>query len=70
MSACDLLHAFADGELSAEDATAFREHLATCDACAAGLADHMMLEAVQGTHAPAAKKRAVPSLADARARRL
>jgi len=43
--ACDDLVPFADGELDAERAAAFRAHLASCDACRAGLIEAMQLSA-------------------------
>ena len=41
-----LVHALADGELSAADAARARSHLATCEACQAELADVMQLAAL------------------------
>ena len=43
--ACLDLVAFADGELDAEHAAAFRAHLATCEACRTGLVEAMQLSA-------------------------
>lgn len=40
----ELVHALADGELSAAEATEVREHLTTCGECQAELADVMQLE--------------------------
>src|SRR5262249_31087464 len=42
---CNDLVAFADGELDAERAAAFRAHLASCEACQAGLVEAMQLSA-------------------------
>jgi cellulose synthase operon protein C len=39
-------HAFADGELTGESADAVRDHLATCEACQAELAEVLQLDAV------------------------
>jgi len=67
---CDLVHAFADGELSAARAEAFRAHLATCDACTAELRELMLLEAVAEVHAPTlARVRSMRTITEARARR-
>ena len=44
----DQVHAFADGELSPEEADAFRAHLATCDQCQADLDDILQLQALGG----------------------
>jgi hypothetical protein len=33
MESCDALHAYVDGELEADEATAFEAHLVSCDAC-------------------------------------
>lgn len=44
MTPCDQIDLFVDGELSAEEAKAFREHLATCETCPAQLHDLMQLE--------------------------
>ncbi|WP_426757024.1 zf-HC2 domain-containing protein [Myxococcus sp. Y35] len=41
---CTKLHLFVDGELSAPDAEAFRQHLARCPECEAGLRDVLQLE--------------------------
>ncbi|GHG98022.1 anti-sigma factor [Comamonas sp. JC664] len=41
---CTKLHLFVDGELSAPDAEAFRQHLSRCDECEAGLRDVLQLE--------------------------
>lgn len=43
--ACNDLVAFTDGELDAERAAAFRVHLASCEACQAGLVEAMQLSA-------------------------
>jgi len=43
-SPCKNLEAFSDGELSASEADAFRDHLPDCAACQAGLTDLLMLE--------------------------
>jgi len=42
---CSDLVAFADGELPADRATAFREHLRTCGTCATALPETMMVAA-------------------------
>jgi tetratricopeptide (TPR) repeat protein len=68
----DGLHAFADGELSPDEAARFRDHLATCAACASELHELMMLEAV-GEPPRAARSRApavVHSLEAARHKRM
>ncbi|MBZ4422900.1 anti-sigma factor [Myxococcus sp. RHSTA-1-4] len=44
----DQVHAFADGELSPEEADAFRAHLATCEQCQADLDDILQLQALGG----------------------
>ncbi len=41
---CTKLHLFVDGELSAPDAESFRQHLARCPECEAGLRDVLQLE--------------------------
>ncbi|HEY1557690.1 MAG TPA: zf-HC2 domain-containing protein [Kofleriaceae bacterium] len=46
MTSCNQLDAFYDGELSAEEAAAFREHLATCARCQAALRGRMAEEVV------------------------
>ena len=56
------LHAFCDGELRGEDAERFREHLATCEQCAAELPRILELMAAceeidDGSPVPAAKRR-------------
>jgi hypothetical protein len=50
---CDDVGAFADGELSTEQAEAFRRHLATCAECQADLRDLMMVQATTDVHAAA-----------------
>jgi cellulose synthase operon protein C len=40
---CDDLHAYVDGELGPDEATAFETHLATCDTCGAALAGLLVL---------------------------
>lgn len=42
---CEQLTAFADGELSDAEHTAFQEHFAGCRECQRGLLDHWNLEA-------------------------
>ena len=42
---CDELIAFADGELDAERAAAFRNHLRTCEACQGALIEAVQLSA-------------------------
>ncbi|MCP3100992.1 CHAT domain-containing protein [Myxococcus sp. K15C18031901] len=42
----DQVHAFADGELSADEAAAFRAHLGTCAACQEELDDILQLQAL------------------------
>lgn len=49
----ELVDAFADGELEAEEAAAFRAHLPDCEACQRELHELMMLAAVQPIHAAA-----------------
>jgi anti-sigma factor RsiW len=49
---CDNLTAFSDGELSAREAAEFRAHLATCDACEAGLLEQVTLVAQISTLVP------------------
>ncbi|NMO16512.1 CHAT domain-containing protein [Pyxidicoccus fallax] len=44
----DQVQAFADGELSQEEADTFREHLATCAQCQADLDDILQLQALSG----------------------
>ncbi|MCY0998956.1 CHAT domain-containing protein [Myxococcus sp. MISCRS1] len=55
----DLVHAFADGELSQEEAEQFREHLATCEACQEELDDILQLQAL-GTRLGAEEAREAP----------
>jgi hypothetical protein len=50
---CEALHAFLAGELAPAQADAFRDHLATCAACARELHDLMMVEALEQTHSVA-----------------
>jgi anti-sigma factor RsiW len=45
MSPCDDLVGFADGELEADRAAAFRAHLLSCEACRRGLVEAMQLNA-------------------------
>jgi len=45
MTPCDDLPEFADGELDAARAAAFRDHLRTCDACQLGLIETVQLAA-------------------------
>jgi anti-sigma factor RsiW len=45
MSLCADLICFADGELEADRAASFRDHLATCEACQAGLVEALQLNA-------------------------
>ena len=40
-ASCEQLAAFVDGELSAQEAEAFQQHLAGCADCQAGLEDQM-----------------------------
>jgi hypothetical protein len=47
----ELVDAFADGELEAEEAAAFRAHLPDCEACQRELHEIMMLAALTQTHA-------------------
>jgi hypothetical protein len=49
----ELVDAFADGELEAEEAAAFRAHLPDCAQCQRELHELMMLAAVTQTHAAA-----------------
>jgi len=55
---CDDLQPFVDGELRAEEAETFRDHLASCEACARALFDEMMLAACAGSDAERARARA------------
>lgn len=58
----DQVHAFADGELSPEEADTFRAHLATCGQCQAELDDILQLQALGGRLAELeAKESASPS---------
>jgi CHAT domain-containing protein/putative zinc finger protein len=50
-------HAFADGELSGGDADDARDHLATCAACQAELADALQLDAAVGDRLAAVARR-------------
>ncbi|WP_163863418.1 CHAT domain-containing protein [Myxococcus eversor] len=59
MEVHDLVHAFADGELSGEEADTFREHLGTCEACQAELDDILQLQALGGQLAHEEAKSAV-----------
>jgi hypothetical protein len=59
-------HAFADGELTGSSADAVRDHLATCEACQAELADVLQLDAAVADR----KVAGVISLAWYRRRRL
>jgi cellulose synthase operon protein C len=61
--------AFADGELTGTAADAARDHLATCDACQAELAEILQLDAIVADHEPLVG-RAVVSLAWYRRRRV
>jgi tetratricopeptide (TPR) repeat protein len=54
--ACEQLDRFMDGELSAQEAQAFRDHLATCETCSLGLHGEMMLEALEADREPAPGK--------------
>jgi anti-sigma factor RsiW len=45
MSLCADLIYFADGELEADRAAVFRDHLATCEPCQAGLVEALQLSA-------------------------
>jgi cellulose synthase operon protein C len=57
----ELVDAFADGELPADEAAKFREHLVGCAECQAELHDIMMLQAVMQTHAPQLATAASPA---------
>jgi tetratricopeptide (TPR) repeat protein len=67
----DLVHAFADGELEPAEASAFREHLGTCERCQAELNDILQLQSLSGrlaaaqqaphASAPVAKEEPPPS---------
>lgn len=62
----DQVHAFADGELSPEEADAFRVHLGTCAQCQADLDDILQLQSLGGRLADAeAKQAAAPPRRDA-----
>lgn len=54
----DQVHAFADGELSTEDADAFRVHLATCAQCQEDLDDILQLQSLGGRLAEVEAKEA------------
>jgi hypothetical protein len=50
---CEKLHAFADGELRADEVPPFEKHLARCTDCQSELRDVMLLEALCAAAAPA-----------------
>lgn len=52
LSPCEMLVAFADGELDAAAAQAMREHLASCSACERDLTMHLQLGAALSTLRP------------------
>ncbi|HZI14666.1 MAG TPA: zf-HC2 domain-containing protein, partial [Myxococcus sp.] len=62
----DQVHAFADGELSPEEADAFRLHLGTCAQCQADLDDILQLQALGGRLAQAEAKQATQPAAPPR----
>ncbi|QSQ20661.1 CHAT domain-containing protein [Pyxidicoccus parkwayensis] len=57
----DQVHAFADGELSPEEADTFRVHLATCEQCQADLDDILQLQALGGRLSELESKPAQPT---------
>ncbi len=79
---CEKVGAFVDGQLSAEEAAAFREHLRTCEACTAEVRELMVLATVEQAHVrgkrpaaaapeqPASASAQVISLAARRRRRI
>ena len=70
MRPCDDLVGFADGELDAEPAAAFRTHLQTCETCQALLVEALQLTVRLGELAPCpdlvAKRRNDPERHDPR----
>lgn len=64
------VHALADGELSGAEADAVRDHLATCAACQAELAEVLQLDAAVAKRAVARRAPEVVSLAWYRRRRV
>lgn len=64
---CELLEPFVDGELSAEDAEAFRRHLLECPSCKRKLEELLQLEQLGMRYI---EKRSVPAPAMAGPRRL
>ncbi len=62
----DQVHAFADGELSPEEADAFRLHLGTCEQCQTDLDDILQMQALGGRLAEAEKKEATQPVAPPR----
>jgi hypothetical protein len=65
MEVHDLVHAFADGELPAEEAARFRAHLVECAGCQEELRDIMLLAAVTQTHAEGLRSASVASKTEA-----
>jgi len=68
MTPCDDLLGFVDGELDAERAAAFRDHLRSCDACRTGLVEAVQLSAQLTTltprlGAPGPRERCAPAAA-------
>ncbi|WP_224369018.1 CHAT domain-containing protein [Hyalangium versicolor] len=59
-ASCEQLAAFVDGELSAEEAEAFRQHLAGCADCQAGLEDQVQASLAVSSAADAQQKRRGP----------
>ncbi|MEO7733182.1 MAG: zf-HC2 domain-containing protein, partial [Kofleriaceae bacterium] len=59
MGSCDPLHAYVDGELDADETTAFEAHLVTCDACNDELP--RLLALMTALDAAAAHQAAMPS---------
>src|SRR5262245_25732714 len=62
MSACADLIRFVDGELEAEHAAAFRDHLSNCNACQGGLVAAMQLSTRLASLSPVRKHQESPAL--------
>src|SRR5262249_27819179 len=60
MSPCDNLISFVDGQLDADDAEAFREHLRTCETCPDDLIEAVQLSAHLSTLPPPTPSTRVP----------
>jgi hypothetical protein len=61
MSPCDNLISFVDGQLDADDAEAFREHLRTCETCQDNLIEAVQLSAHLSTLPPPTSSTWVPA---------